>query len=63
MRATTRAYQSLARSKPRLNQRAGAKPTGPLWGRSSDAVCAGVRISATARDSTMALMMVIENWR
>ena len=63
MRCTVRPYHAVSRSKPRLNQRAGAKPASPSCGRSMVAVCAGVRISAAASDRPMAEMIVTENWR
>ena len=47
---------------PRLKARVGAKRVS-CAGRSSEAHIAGVRISATNSDSTMAEMMVTENWR
>ncbi len=63
LRATTAAYQSVTPSKPRLNQRAGANRASPECGRSSEAVCEGVRIIAAASDSIIAVMMVTENCR
>lgn len=53
----------MARSSIRLNQRAGAMPPPCPRGLSSVAQSAGVRISATASDSTMTEMMVTENCR
>ena len=66
MRRKAPAYPAFVAANPRLNARAGApnQPLlSPLCGFSNDAHMAGVRISATSTDSTIAEMIVTENWR